>query len=295
MAFGYFPKPARSLLAAFSVAVPLSITAEEIRISVSDLLADTLEAPLVSFEESFGGELRLEGIGTLPALDRLRADEIDMAVIAVPEGEEVPREEFSVYPLAYDVAVIAVNESNPMDEISVARLGGIFGSNEEFNFTSWGDLGLSGWGTRSIKPIAGMTDESIALELFKYSVLRSGTLRSSVAIVRDDEVENLLLSDAASIAVMTRPPKDRKLKTVMISGAGTGPAFGPTEDNVHYGDYPIRLAYYVAYHPRDDERLKPVLRTLLSDEVAEALRADNVYALPDTVRRKLAIDLDLKK
>ena len=44
-----------------------------------------------------------------------------------------------------------VNDSNPIDEISVARLGGIFGSNEELNLNTWGEFGLSGWGSRNIK------------------------------------------------------------------------------------------------------------------------------------------------
>ena len=63
----------------------------------------------------------------------------------------MPRDEFNIYPFAYDVAVIVVNDSNPIDEISVAQLRGIFGSNEEFNLNTWGELGLSGWGSRNIK------------------------------------------------------------------------------------------------------------------------------------------------
>ena len=88
---------------------------------------------------------------------------------------------FASFPFAYDVAVIAVNESNPINDISLASLGGIFGSNEEFNYNSWGDLGLSGWGSRSIKALAGQNDESISLELFKFSVLRGGQMKTTVA------------------------------------------------------------------------------------------------------------------
>ena len=175
----------------------------------------------------------------------------------------------------------------------MSRLGGIFGSDEEFNYTSWGDLGLSGWGSRSIKALAGQTDGSISLELFKFSVLRGGQMKTTVAEVKDSEVEGLLMSDAASIAILPRLPKSKKVKALMVSSEADGPAFGPTDDNVHYGDYPIRLAFYVVYNGRDEARVKEVLRVLLSDEIAESLRDNYLFALPDTVRRKLTIDLDL--
>jgi ABC-type phosphate transport system substrate-binding protein len=277
----------------FAAASVVSASAEEIRIAASDLLAEYIVGPLDAYGAEHAIEFQVESIGSLPALDRLRSDEVDLAIIAVPQNATVPRDEFRVYPFAYDVAVVAVNEGNPIDEISMSRLGGIFGAGEELNYTSWGDLGLSGWGNRSIKPIAGVIDESISLELFKFSVLRGGQMKTTVAEVKDSEVEGLLVSDAASIAILPRLPKSKKVKALMVSNAEDGPAFGPTEDNVHYGDYPIRLAFYVVYNQRDEARAKVVLRVLMGNEIADSLRTNNLFALPDTVRRKLTIDLDL--
>ena len=161
--------------------LPLSLIAtaqaEEIRIAVSDLLADHILAPLKVYGAENDTTFVVDSIGSLPALDRLRSDEIDLAIVALPEGDEVPRDEFNIYPFAYDVAVIVVNDSNPIDEISVARLGGIFGSNEELNLNNWGELGLSGWESRNIKALAGINDKSIALELFKHSIFKGGGLK----------------------------------------------------------------------------------------------------------------------
>ena len=278
-----------------TAAVVAPASAEEIRIAASDLLADFISEPLQAYGKEHSVEYSVASIGSLPALDRLRSDEIDLAIIAVPENTEVPRDEFQAYPFAYDVAVVAVNESNPIDEISMARLGGIFGADEELNYTSWGDMGLSGWGNRSIKPVAGLADESISLELFKFSVLRGGQMKTTVAEVKDGEVEELLRSDAASIAILPRLPTSKQVKALMISSEADGPAFGPTDDNVHYGDYPIRLAFYIVYNARDEARVQELHRVLMSDEIADALRKNYLYALPDTVRRKLTIDLDLTK
>ena len=194
----------------------VTVQAEEIRIAASDLLADYIKAPLKAYAAENDSTFVVDSIGSLPALDRLRSDEIDLAIIAVPEWDEVPRDEFSVYPFAYDVAVIVVNGSNPIDEISVARLGGIFGSNEELNLNTWGELGLSGWGSRNIKALAGTSDESIALELFKYSILKGGLLKPKMSMVKDAEVEDLIRSDTASIAILSRMPEDKNLSLIHI-------------------------------------------------------------------------------
>jgi ABC-type phosphate transport system substrate-binding protein len=270
--------------------------AEEIRIAASDLLSGYIEAPLNAYGAENDTTFVINSIGSLPAIDRLRSDEIDLAIIAVPEGDTVPREEFGIYPFAYDVAVIVVNESNPIDEITLQHLGGIFGANEEFNLNTWGELGLSGWGSRNIKPKTGTSEQSIALELFKYSVFKGGSIKPSVAMAKADEIEDIVGSDAASIAILSRMPTKGNVKVLMVSDGSDpdAPAFNPSDDNVHYGDYPIRLAFYIVYNNRAEARLRGVIRALLDDEVAASLRANHLLALPDTVRRKLLIDLDLE-
>ena len=58
----------------------ISAHADEIRIAASDILADYIKAPLEAFAEENSLELRIEGIGSLPAMDRLRSDEIDLCI-----------------------------------------------------------------------------------------------------------------------------------------------------------------------------------------------------------------------
>lgn len=271
------------------------LSAVEVRMAASDLLADFIKAPLEAYGAENDINFKIQSVGSLPAMDRLRSDEIDLAIIAVPDADNVPRDEFMVYPFAYDVAVVAVNAGNPIDEITLSRLGGIFGSNEEFNYNNWGELGLSGWSSRSIKPLAGPSEKSISLELFKHSVLKGTEMKQKVAMVKDTEVEAMLASDTGAIAILSSLPKNGKVKTLLVSETSDSPAFGPSEDNVHYGDYPIRLSFYIVYNQRDEAKMKPVLRVLLADDTAEGLRSNKLFALPDTIRRKLTIDLDLEK
>ena len=64
--------------------------------------------------------------------------------------------------------------------------------------------------------------------------------------------------------------------------------------NIHIGDYPIRLAYFVVFSPRDEDKVKPLLRALLSEEISSALSENDLFALPDTVRTQLLVDLNFQ-
>ncbi|MGJ8653321.1 MAG: PstS family phosphate ABC transporter substrate-binding protein [Opitutaceae bacterium] len=278
----------------FAALASYSLQAAEIRISASDLLADFIKAPLEAYGEANDIDFIIESVGSLPAIDQLHSDEIDLAIIAVPEVDSNLREGYSTYPFAYDIAVVVVHESNPIDEITLSRLGGIFGSNEEYNYNTWGELGLSGWGSRSIKPLAGPSEGSISLELFKHVVFQGGAMKQKVAMVKNTEVEELIATDAASIGVLSDVPTNARVKAIMVAKNSDSPAYGPSEDNVHYGDYPIRLAFHIAFNQRDAEKLQPVLRVLFDDATAKSLRENNLFALPDTIRRKFTIDLDLE-
>lgn len=270
--------------------------AAQIRIAASDLLSDFITPPLKAYAGKNDLDFKLEGIGSLPALDRLRSDEIDLAIIAVPESEEVPRDEFKVYPFAYDTAIVAVNKNNPINKISIPHLAGIFGSDEEFNFNTWGELGLSGWGSRNIKPLAGPSQESISLELFRYSVFSRDAMKSSLAVLRDTEIEEALAGNIAAIGILSSLPENKDLKVLMISDGDSleSPAYRPTAENIHLGDYPIRLAFYIAYNPRDEEKVRPMLRALLADEISQGLSKNHLFALPGTVRNQLLVDLNFQ-
>lgn len=273
-----------------------SARANEIRIAASDLLADYIKAPLMAHGEANDITFKINGVGSLPSFDQLRSDEVDMAIIAVPQDKEVPFQEFSVYPFAYAVAMVIVNEGNPLNEISLSELGGIFGSSEGLSFNNWGDLGLSGWTRRSIKSLAGTGPNSIALELFKYSVFGKDGMKPGVIVDTPENVADLVGQDIASIAIVSETFDNKQVKMLMLSTkhdrSEGAPAFGPSDDNVHYGDYPIRLPFYIVYHQRDQTKLREVIRFLMSDTIAQSLEDNQLLALPPAARLQLLNEIN---
>ena len=281
-------------LALLAFVLPLIAQAESVRVVASDLLSPYLEAPLKAFDAMDGLDLKVEGMGSIPALDQIRDGDADLAIIAIPGDDAMPAGELKLYPFAFDASILAVSAMNPLNEISVEFLGGIFGSEEKNNFGRWGELGIPGWGNRNIKPVVATADESIAFELFKFHSIESGALRSSVAFVSEDEVEEMILSDAATICVLSRVPNSAGVKLLMVADSEGGPAYAPTEDNIYYGDYPIRLPFYIAFEPAKEELVRPLVRALLSQDVSDALKQAELFPLPDSIRENLLVDLDLE-
>lgn len=268
---------------------------EELRMAVSDLMADSLEASIASLAEQNSMEINFSKEGSLPALERLASDELDIAVIVVPAGHSMPDSRYTVYPLAYDVAILAVNEDNPIGEVSLPQLQGIFGAEGREDFQTWDGLGLSGWIGRGIKTFAAEIENSISNELFKYTVLKSGGFKSSVSMVDTASAQRAIASDATCIGLLSRKLDSRRTKTLMISAGDGLPAYGPSPDNVHYGDYPLRLPFYVVFETSNKSRIKPILSYLLSEGCAKLLEANNFYALPDTVRNQFSFELNMQR
>ena len=261
--------------------------------AVSDLMADSLEASIAELAEQNSLKINFSKQGSLPALERLASDELDIAVIVVPQGHSMPDSRYTVYPFAYDVAVLAVNEDNPVGEVSLPQLQGIFGAEGRDDYQTWDGLGLSGWTGRSIKTFAAEIENSVSNELFKFTVLKTGGFKSSVNLVDVASAERTISTDVTCIGLLSRKLDSRRIKTLMVSVGENLPAYGPSPDNVHYGDYPLRLPFYVVFEASNKDRIKPILSYLLSEGCAKLLESKNFYALPDTVRSQYSFELNM--
>jgi ABC-type phosphate transport system substrate-binding protein len=139
-----------SLLAVSSLA--LVAHADKIEVVGSDLLDGAVVKPLEAFAESKHLEVGIDLFGSIPAMSQLRNDEAQLAFVARPDDGKFELEGYKIIPFAYQVAVIVVNDNNPLSELSLKQLGGVFGASSEQYYGRWGELGLAGnMATRSIQ------------------------------------------------------------------------------------------------------------------------------------------------
>jgi hypothetical protein len=117
-----------------------------------------------------------------------------------------------------------------------------------------------------------------------------GLKNTVVVLARPEEVAAWVRTTPGGLGVLPAAPDD--LKVLALAMGPGGVAFGPTLENVHAGDYPLRVPLRLVL-PRAAAGEHLVLsRFLLGDEAAMAMRADGLVPLPRAVRQQLAFDLE---
>lgn len=262
----------------------------------SDLLAEPLEKPLTEFSEKSGIELNLDFTGSLPAINALTSKSATIGLVAIPEGDPLPEDRLRLIPFAYQVAFVFFNANNPLSELSLPELSRIYALNASPQIDRWGQLELGGaLATRTVQPFISSPPDSVIVELFKAEALSSRSIGSNVSLLTSaSELEDLVSADLGAIGVSNRPSTAPEVKAISISTGEAGSfAFGPTPENIYYGDYPLRLPFYIAVPVGDLPKQRDFIAFLLSDEIASTLEKAGFVPLSENVRKRTLLGLDI--
>lgn len=284
----------QSTLLAVSLVAAATVQGQ-IRIGGSDLLAPHLEEALSTHAEARGLEMKADFGGSYQAFDKLRSGDLDLGIVAIPVGGELPEDEFRVVPFASLVVTVAVPEGNPINQLDFRQLSGIFAQTPAVSMTRWGDVGLSGeWAARSIAPGAVTpVEHSLALDLFRHTALSRGELRRTLLYFDDMEsVRRRLLQDNSAIAVLHRIPAAGDFKVLSIAGTSDGRAIAPTLETVASGEYALRLPLYILYRQDRGTDLGETLLFLMDEEATEAVEKSDLAPLPSPTRERLSLEFE---
>ena len=102
-----------------------------------------------------------------------------------------------------------------------------------------------------------------------------------------------LAGDRRALALAAvRPPNAPGLKIVPVASDKDEPAYSPTPENLHSGDYPLSLPLRIVFRRESAHALRPLLRYLFSDEFASRLEPAGVVPLAPAARQQQFNALD---
>lgn len=269
----------------------------EVRVAYSDLLPDTFTAVLDEFSESSDLNIKSSKQGSLPMLEEFLCDSLDLCVIAMPEGIEMPFFDQSVFgklPFGYKAVVLVVNIDNPVSELNLDQLSGIFSAQEGSNIKSWRDIGLFGYSVSTIKPFSLKEEKGNTSDLFKHTALQGEAFSASVKSLDRASTVATVSNDVSAIGLLPKPSIDPYIKEISISKDEDSIAYGVSSDNIYYGDYPLSLPFFILYNEAESENLLPLIQFLMDNQVAKLLDASDFYSVPQAVRENLMLDLQSK-
>ena len=267
----------------------------ELRVVGTDLLGVDFSKALYDYAGRHDIVLALAFDGSRPGLDRLKDGRADLALLVLPPGEEDAAAAFEAATLAYHRVVVLVPPASPVVQVTLDQLAGIFGVGGPVSFSRWGELGLSGdWSGRAIVPQAPIAGAGIATEYFRQVVLHGRDFKSNVG--RYDSPVDLALrlaGDSRAIALASSAPsKPGVAKIVPVATRAGEPSYLPTPENLHSGDYPLRLPLRVVFRRESSAALRPLWRFLFSDELALLLESADVVSLPAAARQQQMLALE---
>jgi phosphate transport system substrate-binding protein len=269
--------------------------AAEVRIVGTDLLGPEAARALYEFSGRTGLPLALTLDGSRPGLDQLKAGRADLALLVVAPGEKVTVAGFQSVTLAYHGVFLLVPAVVPLELVTLDQLRDIFGESGAANLNRWGDLGLRGdLAASAIVPHLPAVGQGIATEFFRQITLGNRPFRSTVMRYTTlGELTARLAGDRRALALSPRrPPEASDLRIVPVAVRRGEPAFSPTAENLHSGDYPLGLPLRIVFRRESVPALRPLLSFLFSDEFAAKLDVAGVVPLAPAARRQQAREME---
>lgn len=267
--------------------------AEPFVLKGSDLLGEALREAMQAEAGARGWALELDFEGSLDAVAGLEEGTVAAALVAWPEEEDGP-DGFTRYPVAFQIAALAVAASNPVESLSYRELEAMFRAGATLR--SWGGLadGID-WEDASISLLALRREGSMALELFSAAVLGGEAYAEEMHLltVSDEVMANRISEQVDAIVLVPWTAAQPGTKLLAVAQAEGEQGYNPSGENVFFGDYPLRLPFELVTSPGlNQERAAALLEVLYSERVTQQLQAAGFVPIPAQERQSILFTLE---
>ena len=267
----------------------------EIRVIGSDLLGPDFARAATDFARRSGQTMRLDLHGTRPGVEALIDGRADLGLFLLPPAEPPPGDPLTTRIVGWQVAVVAVSEKMPVEQLTLSQLRQAFSQRAGGEVAHWGQLGAGGaWSEQPVRPLALASEAGLAWPHLR-SLFR--TANHDDLLVRFEKeparLADILHADPSAIAVAgVSLAAEPGLRLVALAAEPDQPAYLPTPEVVSTGRYPLRMPLWVAFRRAEAPRLLPFLRFLLGPEAAQALTGADFMPLPAGERSRLVFEFE---
>jgi len=236
------------------------------------------EHPDVKIQVAGGGS----GVG-FAALQNQTTDLCDASRKAKPAELENCIKAFGARPTEYKVALdglsIYVNPENPVKELTIDQIGGIFTGKT----TNWKDVG----GPDAPITVYSRENSSGTYEFFKAHILNGEDFAASAQTMPGTAaIVQAVLKDKNGIGYGGAAYGGGS-KLLSVKKDADSPAIDPTEQNVEDGTYPIWRYLYIYINPALDKgEVAAYLNWIRGDDGQKYVKDVGYYPLPANLREK---------
>lgn len=276
--------------------LPLGAQEGVVRMEGSDLIDEGVVGVLETRAGEMGWAVKTTFKGSRPATDRLLAGVIDLAVVVESSEAEDWDSEWASVTIGYFTSLVVAKHDLPLEQLSFEDLARIYSADSAVASSRWGEFGAPGvWGSVPVSGYVTMPTEGLSQVLFEHYVLNDSAFKGSIERHESTEetIDRMMDEDGGLAIVPWVPQEVAKTKVLLVASDSDQVAFGPTPQNIHAGDYPLRAPVRLIFARSRAAELLDWLRFWYSDEMAEALGAVGVVGLPVAARNQQVFELEL--
>ncbi len=284
---GCKPKENTASSGTAAASVTIQNKGSDTMVNVAQVWAETYKKtnPHVDIEISGGGSgvgIAALNKGTIDIANASRNMKPEEIAQAMKNTGKAPKE----FIVGHDALAIYVHKDNPLNEISIEQLNGIF--SEKGKITKWSELGITLPGGKDEIVRISRQSSSGTYEFFREHVLGKKDFKlGSRDMNGSKEVVELVATTPTSIGYSgmgyNEPGRVKMLKVRSKAGA---PAIEPSVANTLSNQYPIArsLLIYVLGEPQGE--VKKYVDWILSDAGQHIVEKSGYVPLPPEARRK---------
>jgi phosphate transport system substrate-binding protein len=165
---------------------------------------------------------------------------------------------------ARDGVTVYVNDTNPLAELTMAQIEGIYTG----KITNWKDLG----GPDEKIILYGRENSSGTFVFFRDNVLNGADYATSMqSLPGTAAVVNAVAKDKYGIGY-GGAAYAKGVKEVKVKKDASAPAYGPSEENVKTGNYPISRYLYMYIKNRPSGAMKDYIDWILGNDGQKIVR-----------------------
>jgi phosphate transport system substrate-binding protein len=181
------------------------------------------------------------------------------------------------YKVALDGLSVYVNESNPINELTIDQLDGIFSGKTK----NWKEVG----GPDAPIVVYSRENSSGTYEFFKEHVLKGKDFASNAQTMQGTAVLLQAVAREKNGIGYGGAAYGAGAKTIKVKKNDSSPAITPTEETVLSGTYPIWRYLYIYVNPEIDKgEIAKYLNWIRSDEGQKLVKEIGYYPLPKNLR-----------
>jgi phosphate transport system substrate-binding protein len=280
----------RSILLLILPLAGMLTAGEPARIVGSDLLRDPLQDALRAASGTGDAAWLVDFSGTLAARNALEAGAAEVAMIALPDGAD-PGAAWRRLPLCYQVVTLAVHPGNPTQSITFEQLRDIF--SQAGRVDQWSHLLRDpAWASRKINLLTLRERHGVALEIFLAMVLQGRPIKGSLVFHADmPGLMRAVAEEPGSLAILPGSRTTSGVRLLPVAREAGAQAYSPTVENVMFGDYPLRLPFYIVWRAAaPPPQLGALLRYLYGNDSTARLIAAGLQPVSDSERQSYLLE-----